>query len=77
MARDCVARAWSDPGFVHDYAQWTIDALNAQKQYHHRVSVRNVAPEHRVHTLNGWLFSLTAFGALLHLVVHTLWLPLA
>jgi len=30
----------------------------------------------RVHAVNSWLFGLTALGALLHLVVHTLWLTL-
>ena len=38
--------------------------------------MRNVALQHRVHALNGWLFALTAIGALLHLVLHTLWLSL-
>jgi hypothetical protein len=31
---------------------------------------------HRVHALNNWLFGLTALGALLHLILHTLWLTL-
>jgi hypothetical protein len=31
---------------------------------------------HRVHRVNGWLFGLTALGAMLHLWVHTLWLTL-
>jgi hypothetical protein len=31
---------------------------------------------HRVHRVNGWLFGLTALGALLHLWLHTLWLSL-
>jgi hypothetical protein len=76
LARETVWRAWSDPGFIGDYAHWTIEVLNAQKHYHHRVWVRNVALQHRVHALNGWLFGLTAVGALLHLVLHNLWLSL-
>src|SRR5208283_999302 len=31
---------------------------------------------HRVHSINIWLFGLTALGALTHLLVHTLWLSL-
>jgi len=76
LARDTIWRAWSDPGFIHDYAHWTIEVLNGQRHYHHRVWVRNVALQRRVHTLNGWLFGLTACGALLHLILHTLWLSL-
>ena len=76
LARATVAQAWSTPGFIQDYARWTIEVLAAQQYYHHRVAVRNVALQHRVHALNGWLFALTAIGALLHLVLHTLWLSL-
>ena len=31
---------------------------------------------HRIHRVDSALFALTAFGALLHLLVHTLWLSL-
>jgi hypothetical protein len=76
LARDRLSHAWSDPVFVAGYARWTIGVLEGQRRYHHRVALRQKALQHRVHSLNAWLFGLTALGALTHLVVHTLWLSL-
>ena len=76
LARRQLAAAWSDPAFVSSYARWTVDILEQQRHYHYRIAGRQHALRHRVHTLNGVLFSLTAAGALLHLLVHSLWLTL-
>jgi len=67
---------WSDPEFVRSYIQWTIDTLEQQRRYHVRVAAKQHALLHRVHSVNGVLFGLTALAALLHLVVHQLWLSL-
>ncbi|HUE11791.1 MAG TPA: hypothetical protein VMQ54_12660, partial [Steroidobacteraceae bacterium] len=40
------------------------------------VAIKQHALLHRVHRVNIALFALTALGALLHLVIHTLWLSL-
>jgi hypothetical protein len=74
LARTLLDGAWSDPEFISLYAQWTVSVLEAQTHYHHRVATRQHALMHRVHSLNIGLFGLTALGALLHLVVHTVWL---
>jgi hypothetical protein len=76
LAREMLANAWSDPAFVANYARWTIEILEGQKHYHRHVAIKQHALLHRVHRLNGWLFGLTALAALLHLVLHTLWLSL-
>jgi hypothetical protein len=76
LARRLLAAAWESPAFVQAYASWAIGVLSAQRHYHHRIAVRQHALLHRVHRLNGWLFGMTAFGATMHLVVHTLWLSL-
>jgi hypothetical protein len=76
LARQMLADAWSDPKFVSNYARWTMDILEQQRHYHFRVAHRQHALRHRVHLLNTVLFGLTALGALLHLVIHTLWLSL-
>ena len=65
-----------DPDFIAGYAQWTIDILQGQKHYHARIAVRQHALLHRVHRVTSALFGLTALGALLHLLIHTLWLSL-
>ena len=75
-ARQLLATAWSDPTFISSYAQWTVDILEQQRHYHYRIASKYHALRHRVHALNSALFALTAVGALLHLVVHTLWLSL-
>lgn len=76
LARQLLTDAWWDPQFVADYAQWTIDVLLGQKHYHARLALRQHALLHRVHRLTSGLFGLTALGALLHLLIHTLWLSL-
>jgi hypothetical protein len=76
LARQLLASAWSDPAFVASYAGWTIDILEQQRHYHHHVAIKQHALLHRVHRLNSVLFGLTAVGALLHLLIHTLWLSL-
>jgi hypothetical protein len=75
-ARTLLAGAWSDPAFVSSYVQWAVGTLAEQRRYHCRVTAKQHALLHRVHSLNGVLFGLTAVGALLHLVIHTLWLSL-
>jgi hypothetical protein len=76
LARECLKDAWQDLGFVTGYAHWTIDILEGQRLYHHGVALKQHTVMHRVHALNNWLFGLTALGALLHLILHTLWLTL-
>lgn len=76
LARTLLATAWSDPAFISGYARWTIDILEQQRRYHYHISSKQHALRHRVHNVNSALFSLTAVGALLHLVVHALWLSL-
>jgi hypothetical protein len=76
LARRQLASAWSDDEFVASYARWTVDILEQQRHYHHRTASKQNALRHRVHNVNTALFGLTAVGALLHLVVHTLWLSL-
>jgi hypothetical protein len=74
LARTLLDGAWSDPKFISTYALWTMGVLEAQTHYHHRVAIRQHALLHRVHSVNIGLFGLTALGALLHLVLHTVWL---
>ncbi|MBV8853111.1 MAG: hypothetical protein JOY91_06905 [Sinobacteraceae bacterium] len=76
LARQQLAGAWTDGQFVADYARWTYGVLEDQRRYHQRVVQRQHALVHRVHLLNIWLFGLTALGATMHLVIHTLWLSL-
>src|SRR3984957_9707683 len=73
LARTLLDGAWSDPAFISLYAQWTVSVLEAQTHYHHRVALRQHALMHRVHSVNIGLFGLTALGALLHLLLHTVW----
>jgi hypothetical protein len=76
LARSLLEHALTDRDFTASYARWTIDILDGQKHYHHGVATRQRALLHRVHRVNNWLFGLTGIGALLHLVLHTLWLSL-
>jgi hypothetical protein len=76
MTRDKLVGAWSDDAFIVSYAAWTIAILESQRHYHRRVATRQHALLHRVHALNIWLFGLTGVGALIHLVIHTMWLTL-
>jgi hypothetical protein len=74
LARTQLDSAWSDPKFVSSYALWTMSVLEGQTHYHHRVAIKQHALLHRVHYVNSGLFGLTAVGALLHLVMHNMWL---
>jgi hypothetical protein len=74
--RSQLAGAWKDPKFVADYAAWTAGTLEGQAHYHHGVAHRQHALRHRAHALSNALFGLTALGALLHLVLHTLYLSI-
>jgi hypothetical protein len=76
LARQLLAAAWSNPEFISSYAGWTVDILEQQRHYHFRIASKQHALRHRVHIVNSALFGLTALGALLHLVLHTLWLSL-
>ena len=76
LARSLLEHALNDQEFIASYVRWTIEVLEGQKHYHHRVAHRQHALLHRVHRVNNWLFGLTGLGALLHLAVHTLWLSL-
>ena len=76
LARQLLSGAWSDSAFVNGYTQWTLDILEQQRRYHRGVAAKQHALRHRVHSINATLFGLTALGALLHLVVHSLWLSL-
>jgi hypothetical protein len=76
LAREQLRGAWSDPGFASAYARWTVSILEGQKRYHRSVAAKQRALLHRVHSLNAWLFGLTALGALAHLAMHSLWLSL-
>jgi hypothetical protein len=74
LARALLDDAWSDPTFISSYALWTAGILEAQTNYHYRVAIKQHALLHRVHSVNSGLFGLTALGALLHLMIHTIWL---
>jgi hypothetical protein len=76
LARQQLGGAWSDPVFVQSYAQWASDILEGQRHYHYRIASKQHALRHRVHRVNSALFGLTALCALMHLVLHTLWLSL-
>ncbi len=76
LARELLANAWSDERFIASYTRWTIEILEQQRHYHHGVATRQRALLHRVHAVSSGLFGLTALGALLHLMVHTMWLSL-
>ncbi|MDB5747102.1 MAG: hypothetical protein JWP72_1950 [Massilia sp.] len=65
---------WSDTAFVEQYVAWAVAQFDAQRRYHDRTMLRSEALMRRVHKINASLFVLTLAGALLHLVVHTMWL---
>lgn len=76
LAQKLLAGGGSDSAFVSSYVRWTLDILERQRRYHCGVAAKQHALLHRVHSVNGYLFGLTALGAILHLVIHTLWLSL-
>jgi hypothetical protein len=76
QARELLGGAWPNREFVSAYARWTIEILEQQRHYHHSVATRQHALVHRVHMINTYLFGLTALGACMHLLIHTIWLSL-
>lgn len=74
VARELLANVWSQPAFVESYAGWAMGILAHQRHYHVRQASRQHSLQHRVHSINAWLFGLTALGAASHLVLHTIWL---
>jgi hypothetical protein len=76
LARELLANAWSDGEFIASYSRWTIESLEEQRHYHHRIATRQRALLHRVHIVTTWLFGLTALGALTHLLLHTIYLSM-
>ena len=76
VAQRMLRDAWSDPKFVIEYAYWAVGILEHQLRYHYRTANKQNALRHRVHNLTTALFVLTAVGALIHLLVHSLWLSL-
>ena len=74
--REALASVWTDPQFVAAYAAWSASILESQEHYHRSVALRHHVLRHRIHTVNIWLFGLTALGALTHLVLHSLYLSI-
>ena len=74
--REALAAVWADPQFVPAYAAWSASILESQEHYHRSVALRHHLLRHRIHTVNIWLFGLTALGALTHLVLHSLYLSI-
>ena len=76
LARELLAAVEANPEFMSSYARWTMDILAEQLGYHHHVAAKQRELLHRVHRVTSVLFALTAVGALMHLLLHTLWLSL-
>jgi hypothetical protein len=74
--REALAAVWAEPQFVAAYAAWSASILESQEHYHRSVALRHHLLRHRIHTVNIWLFGLTALGALTHLVLHSLYLSI-
>ena len=74
--REALASVWADPQFVAAYADWAASVLESQEHYHRSVVLRQHVLQHRIHTVNIWLFGLTALGALTHLILHSLYLSI-
>ena len=74
--REALAAVWAEPQFVAAYANWSASILESQEHYHRSVALRHHMLQHRIHTVNIWLFGLTALGALTHLVLHSLYLSI-
>lgn len=75
-ARIAQQALWSDPAAVRAYGAWSAALLRAQCLYHQRVVAEQHALQHRIHQISTTLFVLTACGAALHLVVHSMWLTM-
>jgi hypothetical protein len=76
LARELLAGAQLDAGFVRDYGRWAISTLQSQLHYHTRLARRSHLLRHRIHRITATLFVLTALAALAHLLVHSRWLSL-
>lgn len=76
LARKLLAAAELSPQFLQSYAEWTVDILAEQQRYHHHVASKQEVLLERVHRITTVLFAVTAVCALMHLVVHSLWLSL-
>lgn len=74
--REALASVWADTQFVAAYARWSASILEQQEHYHRSVVLRQKVLQHRIHTVNIWLFGLTALGALTHLMLHSLYLSI-
>jgi hypothetical protein len=74
--REALVSVWADAHFVAAYAAWAASILESQEHYHRSVALRHHVLQHRIHTVNIWLFGLTALGALTHLVVHSMYLSI-
>ncbi len=74
--REALASVWADTQFVAAYADWAASILEHQEYYHRSVVLRQKVLQHRIHTINIWLFGLTAVGALTHLALHSLYLSI-
>lgn len=75
-ARQVQAALWQDAAAMRAYGLWALALLRGQRYYHQRVRAEQHVLQHRVHRITGCLFALTAAGAALHLVWHTVWLSL-
>jgi hypothetical protein len=73
-ARQGLHGAWDEPAFVKGFGDWLLAIIDGQRHYHQRIAARHHALQHRVHTLNTWLFGLTTAGTAVHLAWHAKWL---
>jgi hypothetical protein len=76
LAREQVANAWADTAFIASYVQWALDLIELQRSHYRDEAAREHALVRRVHTINASLFGLTLLAAILHLLIHALWLSL-
>jgi len=76
-ARTAQLALWSEPAAVRAYGLWAISLLRGQCQYHLRAAAEQHALQHRVHMISTALFILTATGAALHLLWHSMWMTMA
>jgi hypothetical protein len=76
-ARTAQQTLWQDAAAVRSYGLWAIAQLRGQCQYHTRVVKEQHALQHRVHLISTALFTLTAAGAALHLLWHSMWMTMA
>lgn len=75
-ARTAQLALWPEPAAVRAYGLWAISLLRGQCQYHRRVTAEQHALQHRVHMISTALFMMTAAGAALHLLWHSMWMTM-